>query len=227
LFALGGVHHDPGLDYPVVPLGGIDYFNFNLLDRGIQTNVFFAGVILAANATNPNVGGTHTNVGLDFFGIAVPTTNAMYRGGEERPEEAVKSLPAGLFFRAGHPFAQFGKIDVSFGVSHQSYQRADDTAATFVIPSSTFTFTPGIELRYARRGWSMSASYDYNRRSEWEAWGDPTSGEYDPEQKSYARYGASIGKSFYLPQFQRIGVDFNYLGGQRLDRFSKYELGFF
>jgi len=227
LFALGGVHHDPGLDYPIVPLGGIDYFNFNLLDRGIQTNVFFAGVILAANATNPNVGGTHTNVGLDFFGIAVPTQNTMYRGGVERPEEAVKSLPAGLFLRAGHPFAQFGKIDVSFGVSHQSYKRADDTAASFVIPSSTFTFTPGIELRYARRGWSMNASYDYNRRSEWDAWGDPASGEYDPEQKSYARFGASIGKSFYLPKFQRIGVDLNYLDGQRLDRFSKYELGFF
>jgi hypothetical protein len=229
LFALGGIHHDAGLEYPVVPLGGVDYFNFNLLNRGIQTNVFFAGVVLAANATHPNVGGTRTNMGLDFFGIAVPTENTMYRNGVERPEEGVKARPIGLFFRTGHPFAQFGKIDISFGVSHQTYQSGDDTADTFVIPSSTATFTPGIELRYARRGWSMSASYDYNRRSEWEPWGDSTTGfpEYSPEQKTFARFGASLGKSFYLPKFQRIGLDFNYIDGQRLDRFSKYELGFF
>jgi hypothetical protein len=225
LFALGGLHHDDGLDYPVVPLGGIDYFNFNLFNKGIQTNVFFAGVILAANATHPNVANTRTNVGADFFGIAVPTENVIYRNGEERPDEAIKSRPMGLFVRAGHPFLQFGKIDVSFGVSHASYSRADDTAANFVLPKSTFTFTPGIELRYARRGWSLSGSYDYSRRAEWEAWGDPA--EYDPNQKSFARFGASLGKSFYLPKFQRIGVDFNYLDGQRLDRFSKYELGFF
>lgn len=225
LFMLGGIHHDPGLEYPVVPLGGVDYFNFDLLGRGIQTNVFFAGVVLAANATHPDVGGTRTNVGVDFFGIAVPTENVIFRDGEERPEESIKSVPVGLYVRAGHPFAQFGKIDFSFGVSHQTYQRSEDTAADFGVPSDTFTFTPGVELRYARRGWSLSASYDYNRRSEWEPWGRLA--EYDPEQKSYARFGASLGKSFYLPKFQRIGVDFNYLDGQRLDRFSKYELGFF
>ncbi len=225
LFALGGLHHDDGLDYPVVPLGGIDYFNFNLFNKGIQTNVFFAGVILAANATHPNVANTRTNIGADFFGIAVPTENVIYRNGEERPDEAVKARPMGLFVRAGHPFLQFGKIDLSFGVSHQSYQRADDTAATFTVPSSTFTMTPGIELRYARRGWSLSGSYDYNRRNTWKPWGNPA--EYSPDQKSYARFGASVGKSFYLPKFQRIGLDFNYIDGQRLDRFSKYELGFF
>lgn len=225
LFALGGLHHDDGLDYPVVPLGGIDYFNFNLFNKGIQTNVFFAGVILAANATHPNVGNTRTNIGADFFGIAVPTENVIYRNGEERPEEGIKARPMGLFVRAGHPFLQFGKIDVSFGVSHQTYSRADDTASDFKVPTSTFTFTPGIELRYARRGWSLSGSYDYNRRAEWKAWGNPA--EYDPNQKSYARFGASLGKSFYLPKFQRISLDFSYLDGQRLDRFSKYELGFF
>lgn len=225
LFMIGGVHHDSGLEYPVVPLGGVDYFNFNLFDRGIQTNVFFAGVILAANATHPNVGGTRTNAGLDFFGIAVPTENKIHRNGEEIKGEAVKSRPVGLFARAGHPFLRFGKIDVSAGVTHQTYQGADDTAATFAIPSSTFTFTPGIELRYARRGYTLAASYDYNMRSTWEPWGNPA--EFDEDQKTFTRFGASLGKSFFLPKFQRIGIDLNYIDGQRLDRFSKYELGFF
>lgn len=225
LFAVGGIHHDSGLEYPVVPLGGIDYFNFDLKGTGIQTNVFFAGVVLAANATHPNVMNTRTNLGADFFGIAIPTESKVFRGGVEQPGERLKSRPMGLFLRAGHPFATFGKVDVSMGASYLSYGRADDTAANFAAPSSTFVLSPGIEVRYARRGVTMSASYDYNRRTAWEPWGNLA--EYDPEQKSYAHFGASIGKSFFLPKFQRIGIDINYQDGQHLDRFSKYELGFF
>jgi hypothetical protein len=225
LFAVGGIHHDAGLEFPVVPLGGINYFNFNLLNKGIQTNVFFAGVVIAANATHPNVGGTRTNLGADFFGIAVPTSNTMYRNGEERLDEAVKALPLGLTLRAGHPVFQFGKIDFQLGIAHQTYQRAEDTAADFAVPSDTFIFTPGASFTYARRGYTFSSFYEYSRRSEWEPWGILS--EYDPAQKSYARYGGSFGKSFFLPKFQRIGLDFNYLAGARLDRFSKYELGFF
>lgn len=225
LFLVGGIHHDDGMEYPVVPLGGVDYFNFDLFGKGIQTNVFFAGVVLAANATHPDVGGTRTNVGFDFFGIAIPTENKMRRDGIERPEETIKMIPVGLFARAGHPFAGFGKVDVSLGVSHQTYQRADDTAESFAIPSDTFIITPGIEVRYARRGWSLSGWYDYNQRTEWEPWGRLE--EFDPEQKNFSRFGASIGKSFYLPRFQRIGTDVTYVDGQHLDRFSKYGLGFF
>jgi hypothetical protein len=120
LFALGGIHHDEGLDYPVVPLGGIDYFNFNVANRGMQSNVFFAGVVLAANLHKPNAFGTRTNIGGDMFGIAVPTTNTIFRNGEETPEEEVKSVPIFIAGRIGHPVLGFGKLDLSVGVSHQT-----------------------------------------------------------------------------------------------------------
>ena len=225
LFALGGVHHDAGLEFPVVPLGGVDYFNFNLFDKGIQTNVFFAGVVLAANATHPNVANTRTNVGADFFGIAVPVQNTMYRGGVERVDEGVKTLPVSLTVRAGHPVLQFGKIDVSLGVAHFKYSRGDETDPSFILPSDTFVISPSINAQYARHGYSISGFYDLNRRTEWSAWGNLA--EYSDDQKNFSRFGGSIGKSFYLPKFQRIGVDLNYLDGKNLDRFSKYELGFF
>jgi hypothetical protein len=225
MFMVGGVHHDSGLDYPVLPLGGIDYFNFDWGKRGIQTNVFFAGVILTANATNPNVANTRTNIGADFFGIAVAGTNSMYRFGLEQKGEAVKALPTRVTFRAGHPFLNFGKVDVSLGLSHISYQRSKDTAANFAVPSSTFLINPGIDASYSRWGYTVGAFYDYNKRSTWKQWGIPS--EYNPNQKTFTDFGFEAAKSFYLPKFQRIGVELNYLDGQRLDRFSKYELGFF
>lgn len=225
LFMLGGIHHDAGLEFPVVPLGGVDYFNFNLANRGIQTNVFFAGVVIAANATKPSVAGTRMNVGADFFGIAVPTSSAVYRGGEERVEETVRALPTSLSLRAGHPVLQFGKIDVSLGIDHAFYSEGEDTADGYLIPSDTFTIRPGINGTYARRGYTLSGFYEYARRTKWEPWGNLA--EFNPNQKSYTRFGGSVGKSFFLPKFQRISIDMNYLDGKRLDRFSKYELGFF
>ena len=224
-FMLGGVHHDSGLQYPVLPLGGIDYFNFDLGHKGIQTNVFFAGIVVAANATNPNVGNTRTNVGADLFAIAVPTENAMYRNGIERTDEAVRQLPTNFSLRVGHPFLQFGKVDVGFGIGHVAFKRADDTAPDFIIPSSTFILTPSIDASYARWGYTATAFYEYNERTSWKPWGNLA--EYDPNQKTFTDFGASLAKSFYLPKFQRLGLEVDYESGQRLDRFSKYELGFF
>ncbi len=225
MFMLGGIHHDAGLQYPVLPLGGIDYFNFDYHKRGIQTNVFFAGVIVAANATNPNVANTRTNIGADFFGIVVPTTNSMYRFGSEQKGEAVRALPTRLTLRAGHPFLGFGKVDVSLGLEHIFYRRDTDTTSTFEVPSDTFEISPGIDASYSRWGYTVGGFYDYNKRTSWKPWGILS--EYNPNQKTYTDYGLEVSKSFYLPKFQRIGVEFNYLDGQRLDRFSEYELGFF
>jgi hypothetical protein len=224
-FLLGGVHHDSGLQYPVLPLGGIDYFNFNFRNTGLQTNLFFAGIVAVANATNPNFHNTHTNVGADLFAIAVPTTSSMFRNGIEMTNEAVKELPTSLTLRVGHPFLQFGKADVSFGVSHVFYRRDTDTAPDFIVPSSTFILTPSVDAQYSRWGWVASGFFDYNQRTSWKPWGNLA--EYDPSQKTFTNFGATVGKSFYLPKFQRIGVEVNYLDGTHLDRFSKYELGFF
>ena len=224
-FLVGGVHHDAGLEYPVVPLGGIDYFNFDFKNTGIQTNVFFAGVVLVANATNPNVAKTHTNVGVDFFGIAFPSTQSLYRNGNEQLGEEVKALPTRISVRAGHPFLQFGKIDVSLTAQHLTYMRSDNTAASFVVPSDTFVITQSLDGQYARWGATVTGFFDYNRRTAWKPWGNLV--EYDPKQKTFLTYGGSLAKSFYLPKFQRIGAEIDYLDGTRLDRFSQYGFGFF
>jgi hypothetical protein len=224
-FMVGGVHHDSGLDYPVLPLGGIDYFNFDWHKTGIQTNVLFAGVVLTGNVTNPNIKNTRTNLGVDFFAIAVPTTNSMYRFGVENKGEAIKSLPTSINARLGHPFLTFGKVDLSLLVQHVTYQRADTTMSGYEVPSDTFVLSPGVDAEYARWGYKISGFYDYNARTNWKPWG--VLSEYNSNQKTFTDFGGELSKSFYLPKFQRIGVQLNYLDGQRLDRFGKYELGFF
>lgn len=225
LFLLGGLHHDDGLEFPVVPLGGIDYFNFNWRNTGLQTNLFFAGVITALNVTEPSWRGTRTNLGLDVFGLAIPFETSMYRNDVEVEQEAVTARPFSIAARVGHPAFGFGKADLSLSASHISFGRTDTTAAEFREPSDTWVLAPGANLRYDRWGYSFSSFYEYGSRTDWEPWGIVS--EYHPDQKTFHKYGASAGKSFFLPNFQRLGIELNYMDGARLDRFSKYELGFF
>ena len=224
-FLIGGLHHDESFEYPVVPLGGVNYFDFDLLDRGLQANVFFAGVIVSASVADPSFLGTRTSVGIDSFALAIPFENTMTRDGEEVPGEAVMNRPLVLAARAGHPFLEFGKIDFAVGFNWQHFERADDTAADFIIPTDTLLIAPGLDVRYERAGWLLSAFGEYGHRSRWEPWGLPQ--EYSDEQRDYQRWGATIGKNFFLPAFQRLGIEVNWLDGSDLDRFSKYELGFF
>src|SRR5262249_6791316 len=158
--------------------------------RGIQTNVLFAGAFLTGNITNPNIRNTRTNLGIDFFAIAVPTTNTMYRGGIESKGEAIKQLPTRMNGRIGHPFWTFGKIDLNLGLEHQSYQLDDTTAPGFAVPSDTFVISPGVSLQYSRWGYSLSGFYDYNARTKWEPWGIPS--EYNPNQKTFTDFGAEF-----------------------------------
>lgn len=223
VFLLAGLNHDDGLEFPVLPIGGIDYFNFNIKGTGIQTNIFFAGVIVAANITDPSFRDTRYNLGADFFGLAIPFENTSYRDGEEVIGEGVRALPLSLTLRAGHPIFGFGKLDLGLDISHISYQRAEETDPAFIIPSNTYVLTPSLSARYDRWGYSLATNYEMGMRSDWEPWGYLD--EFDEDHQDYARYSATLGKSIHLPNFQRVGLELNYLDGEHLDRFSKYELG--
>lgn len=224
-FLIGGLHHDESFEYPVVPLGGVNYFDFDLFERGLQANVFFAGVVMSASVADPSFLGSRISAGIDTFALAIPFENTMTRNGEKIEAESVMNRPLALGLRAGHPFLQFGKIDFAVGLNWQHFERADDTAEEFVIPNDTLMIVPGVDIRYERAGWALSAFGEYGHRNDWEPWGRAE--EFSPDQESYTRWGATIGKSFSLPAFQRLGIEVNWLDGADLDRFSKYELGFF
>ena len=72
-----GVTFDPSYDYPV-PLVGIDYVNFNFLNRGLQFGFIFSGVLAAGNLQKANIGGTKFDLSVDFFGIAVKSNDQVY-----------------------------------------------------------------------------------------------------------------------------------------------------
>ncbi|HEY3492774.1 MAG TPA: hypothetical protein VGK43_07460, partial [Solirubrobacterales bacterium] len=66
LFLVGGVFYDDALDYPL-PLGGINYFDFDFRGTGTQVNAFFAGALLSLDVADPRLFGSKFDFGGDIF----------------------------------------------------------------------------------------------------------------------------------------------------------------
>jgi hypothetical protein len=225
-FLAGGVFYDDARDAPL-PLAGVNYFSFDFRDTGAQVNAFFAGPLLTVAAADPDFLGSRWDIGFDAFALGVAGEDQVYRDGREVPGEAVEVLPASLDLKIGRPIGSFFKLRAQYELDYRHYRRADDTDPEFALPSDHFNHSLSLFGRFSRNGYQLDLGGSYNRRSRWEPWGLPGNPDFDPAFDQYLTWQASLSKNWYLPYFQKVGVELNYVDGEDLDRFSKYEFGFF
>jgi hypothetical protein len=225
-FGIAGAFYDDALDYPI-PLLGLQHFNFDLWKKGKQLSVFFGGALLTANYTDPSLSGSRFDLGVDLFAVAFPFGDVSYRAAEEVPEEKIQRLPAVVQINVGRPLGPYLKSSLGIFTRWDNYQRDDETGPRFVTP--TDTLTNGAELRLVGNvsGFNATLIAAYNRRQDWEPWGDPATSEWEPSHRDYFKYSLSVSKDQYFRGFRKLHVALSFLGGGDLDRFSKYEFGFF
>jgi hypothetical protein len=226
LFAAGGVFYDDALDYPL-PLAGINYLSFDFRGTGKQLNLFFAGALLTANMADPRLFGSKFDAGADLFVLAVPTTDTLYQDGREVNAEDVEQRVGTVGFKLGRPLGNFVKLNAEYEILSLGYSKADDTVDEFVVPSDNFIHSFELSAAFARSGYRLAAGGSYNRRSEWEPWGLPGNPDFSEEKRDFLRWEVRASKNWYLPSFQRLGLELGYSSGSDLDRFSKYQFGFF
>jgi hypothetical protein len=226
LFLLGGVFYDDALDFPL-PLAGINYFSFDFRGTGKQLNVFFGGALVTVDLAEPRLFGSKFDAGADLFTLGVPLTDTVWRADDEVHEEEVEVRSGNVGFKLGRPLGNFVKLSAEYTLAYADYGTTDNTAPGFAPPENHVTHSLQLGGRFARAGWRVGVEGSLHRRGTWEPWGAPGNGDYFPEAREYSLWGATLSKNWYLPAFQKIGAEVNYLGGDNLDRFSKYEFGFF
>jgi hypothetical protein len=224
LFGLTGVFYQTGQDYPL-PLLGAQYFDFDLFGKGKQLSVFFGGVLLFANYTDPSFLGTRFDLGVDAFGVAIPFSESSYRNGEEVVSEKIKHLPESVQVNIGHPIGPYFKASVGIFSDWDNYQRDSDTGPNFVTPVDTLTNGAELRLAWNEAGYNLTGRLSYNDRHKWAPWGDPETSGYNPNQKDYWRYSVEAQKGFYFENFRKLFVKVSYLDGFDLDRFSQWDFG--
>jgi hypothetical protein len=224
LFGLAGAFYQRSSDYPL-PLLGLQYFDFDLWGKQKQLSVFFGGVLLFANYTDPSFLGTRMDLGVDLFGLAIPFSEQDYRGGEEIRAERIKHLTEFGQVNLGVPIGPYLKTSLGVFTQWDNFQRDSDTGPAFVTPVDTFTNGAELRLSWNQEGYNFVVKGSYSARAKWEPWGDPATSGYDPDQKTYWKYSAALTKGFYFSNYRKLGVSVSYLDGQRLDRFSEWDFG--
>jgi hypothetical protein len=220
-----GTTVDPSYDYPL-PLVGIDYVNFNLLNKGLQLGFIFSGVLGAGNLQKAKIHGSKFDASLDFYGIAVNSNDLVYDENGEQAGERLLTRNVSTGVNLGYQATDYQKITLG---SHAQYDHfsadADHTSPDFVVPESGMTVNGGFNYEWRRGGYSLLGSWAYFWRADWEPWGDVE--HFDPAARTYTKYDLGVSKDFHFNLIHTIRLNGNYYGGQRLDRFSMYRFGLF
>jgi hypothetical protein len=222
-----GVYLDPSYAFPL-PIFGINYLNFGLggSDQS-QLALLFGGVLIAGNIQRPRLGSTPFDASVDFFAIAAPSSDRLYRAGGEAEDERVLTWPMSTGLNVGWQATPYQKATIQYQLRGDFYIRDRTTAVTFVPPSSTVTNGIGGAWEYRRGGYSVLLNGTWFARSRWSAWGHEASPTAPDASKTYVKYGAGVSRTMLVGPFQTVYVNANWFGGRDLDRFVQYQFGMF
>ena len=218
-----GVTLDPSYAFPL-PIFGINYLNFEFGGPDTQLAILFAGVLAAGNIQKPKLGGTPFDASVDFFAIAVPSSDRVYEQAGERESERLLTWPLSTGANLGWQYTPFQKLSAQYQFRFDGFARDTTTSDEFAVPPSTVTNGIGAAWEYRRGGYSAVVNGAWYARAGWRAWGfqpDPAS------QPTYVKYSASLSRDFFFNVFHKIHLNGAWFGGHDLDRFAKYQFGMF
>jgi len=255
-FAAAGAFRDAASD-GTVGFVGANYFDFDFADRDVQVNALLGGVVYLLTASQPDIGGGTSatldafasaiyfsdqvfvgEVGLDTETVDARSQRVDLRIGVPLRSFVRLNLVGGLGFR------QYDDNDES-DRALATYNAANPgQSVRLVVPADHRELSLGVELEFNRRGFSVVGGAAWSNRSDWTAFGpvddtaagfvqfDPLSATYvpgqpEPLEKRFARYGVTAFREWYLPGFQKVRGEVQWLDGSGLDRFSSYQFSLF
>jgi hypothetical protein len=221
-----GLTLDPSYAFPL-PIFGINYLNFEFKGPENQLAVLFAGVLAAGNLQRPRVGSSPFDASVDFFAIAVPSSDRVYDAGGERRDERLMTWPLTTGANLGWQYTPFQKLTGSYQFRFDGYTRDTTTSETFSVPASTVTNGLGAAWEYKRGGYSAVLNGTWYARAAWRRWGPQGVPESEVPPSTYVKYSASLSRDFYFNVFHKIHLNAAWFGGRDLDRFGKYQFGMF
>jgi len=224
-----GTTLDPSYAYPL-PMFGINYLNFHFGSPNQQLAVLFAGVLAAGNVQRSKIGRTHLDASLDFFAIAVPSSDRLYTPSGESEGERLLTWPLSTGFNLGWQATPFQKASFGYQFRFDAYVKDRTTADNFEVPSSTVTQGLGGAWDYRRGGFVVQLNGTWFGRAAWHPWGLQDEGalatpEVSPQ--TYEKYQVNVSRDFYVSAFQKLHLNSAWFSGRNLDRFSKYQFGLF
>jgi hypothetical protein len=221
--AVFGVLFDPNINVPL-PFAGLSYVDLNLFETGAQLNAFFGGTYGQLSWSVPSLAGTRWQLQGRAFGIAARYNDRSFRSGLERYEENITQRPAHVSAGVVRPLTRRVRVRASYELDYTAFDRADTTAATFLVPVDAVVHALTLAADAEHGPWTMSLWWNPGRRQRWREWGfgaEPT--EVGPHQDPLL-----VGSGFpglpALSEVEGSGVEGSRLGSTPHRDFQRYGL---
>ena len=217
---------DPNLNPPVLPAGGLVYFDFNAFDRGVQINAVTALVFNSFSMAIPSA-----FAGMD---VGVRST-ALFFAGTERPVEKGQLLGkdgvgrrfANLGVTLGRDLGAGFRAELEGGVHYDRYSLAREEkyrTPGFELPPSGLTRTLVAEGNWQARGFQLRAYHGWGQRPDG-GYGTAEDPQTVPEQGAFRRWGGSLGYDRQLGSGAWLHGEGGFASGRAFDRFNALDLG--
>ena len=133
-----------------------------------QLALLFAGVLAAGNIQRPKLGSTRLDASVDFFAIAVPSSDRVYDARAANASgERVLTWPLSTGLNLGWQYTPFQKVTLQYQFRFDAYVHDTTTSEAFErarrAPSPTASAAP---WEYRRGGYSFVANGAWFRRGE-------------------------------------------------------------
>ncbi|MFL6280950.1 MAG: hypothetical protein ACJ731_12620 [Vicinamibacterales bacterium] len=221
-----GVIVDPNISIPL-PFAGFSYVDFNFLGSGSQVNAFFGGTYGQLAFSVPSLARTRWQLGGQAFGIASSYNDRSFEHGREQYEQNLRQRPAHMAVWLLRPLSARVSFHAGYELDYTHLAGSDATDARFVVPADDVVHGAKLSLDAQRAGWNASVWWNPARRSGWRSWGRTESGDYDPSQADFQRYGISIARARVINPRAVAHIEAAWMSGNDLDRFSRYSFGTF
>ena len=113
----------------------------------------------------------------------------------------------------------------SLGIEGGRIYRRD--AGVYVLETMVGHCRRGVAHAEAGPGYEIPLSYPVIRdlRERHILITDHSNPDFDPAKEDFMTWGGGIAKTWHLPKFFKVGAEIEFVDGERLDRFSKYQFG--
>jgi hypothetical protein len=224
--AVGGlVLVDPTLSFPVVPLAGFAYYDFNAFNRGIQVNLLTAVLFNQGQVTVPLGGGFDFTA--DSTSLLLTTTERPIVNGQLQSQDAVGRRFGTLNLTLGRDLGAGFRLEGSTRFQQDSFSQAPQKqyrTPDFVLPPSGVTRELRGRLSWQHRGLQLASYYGRGQRPDG-VYGAPGALQQVPDQGRYGRWGASAGYDYPLSGGAWLHGETGWASGSGFDRFKSLSVG--
>jgi hypothetical protein len=221
----GVVLVDPGLTPPVMPLGGLLYFDYNAFGKGIQLNALTAVVFNTASIAIPRALGSF-DFGANATALLLKTTERPVVKGGLSDHDGVGRRFGQLGLELGRDLGLGFRLEGRGDFEFDDYSQGETKYRTsgYALPPSGLTRVGTLQGSWLFRGFQVRAYHGWGKRPEG-SYGTPLNPQQVPENGDFRRWGGSLSLDREAAPGIWVHGEAGWAGGQAFDRFKALDVG--